>query len=481
MLSGKGRAKPSSVLRQVTTPELQRFTDFHALSSACEESDEVMEWQPLPGYDIQQTGLPTLAPADSDQRARQQADQLKWWYEEGAALSSTLPPPRVGAAVTRPTGEECSCCAVLLQEVGRLREELAVCRVTQGPHACEAAATMTQLSFHPSTEMGILLTATSCNGFHPMAMMQGATGESGHLSSAAEAMLIETGGTLDDAGGGHLRQVIAGFGGEEDEVLIEPFKFKAAGKKRSKGKKKKSQALARRSCIAQQGMDYAVAKPVPDGAGDEGDDMNEEEGEPEACATASTLEDEGRAFGSIDAPPSPPRPMQSDDEDGGVDFHYKLAELRAQFEELCCKMKKLEAEKEELEDDVANKAKDGNELRSQLFTMLNNIGFTSEKDIDNRIATLEFQFGSKSFPLIDEKMLRAEIRQLKLNRPKISHLQKMEAALCSFDPGLLMKERTDAINEELAQYLEAKQVVQEVMSELTKSRHEQLGDLPDPV
>ena len=155
----------------------------------------------------------------------------------------------------------------------------------------------------------------------------------------------------------------------------------------------------------------------------------------------------------------------------GIDESYhKIADLSAQFEELCCKMKQLEAEKAELEGDVANKVIEGNELLSQLHTMQSNIGFTCEKEVDNRIATIESQFGSKSLPLMVERRLWAELRQLKLNRPKISHLQQMEADLLSFDPGMLMKKRTGAINEELAQYREARKVVQEEMSDLLMRR-----------
>merc|ERR1719183_969223 len=98
--------------------------------------------------------------------------------------------------------------------------------------------------------------------------------------------------------------------------------------------------------------------------------------------------------------------------------------------------------------------------------MKKSIGFTSEQEIDQRIASIEFQLCTESVPL-------------KQNRPKVAQVQQMEAGLASFDPGMSMKEQKQVINEEMAQYRDAKKKVQERMTELMDKRKDQLGDLPD--
>merc|ERR1719162_1262445 len=99
-------------------------------------------------------------------------------------------------------------------------------------------------------------------------------------------------------------------------------------------------------------------------------------------------------------------------------------------------------------------------MKDQLNGMKKSIGFTSEQDIDKRIADIEFQLCTTSMPLKDEKKLLVEIQQLKKNRPKVSQVAHMESQLSSFDPGMNLKDQKSAIFEEMNQYREAKKKVQ---------------------
>jgi uncharacterized coiled-coil DUF342 family protein len=164
---------------------------------------------------------------------------------------------------------------------------------------------------------------------------------------------------------------------------------------------------------------------------------------------------------------------------GGRDeFHTKRVELRAQLDELSEKMNQLQAQKDEINKAVGNKREEGREMRSQLNTMKKSIGFTSETEIDERIASIEFKLWTESVPLKDEKKLLAEIQMLKKNRPKVAQVKHMEEKVNSFDPGMSMRDSIGAINEEMAKFREAKQAVSAKMKELMDSRNEQLGDLP---
>lgn len=164
---------------------------------------------------------------------------------------------------------------------------------------------------------------------------------------------------------------------------------------------------------------------------------------------------------------------------GGKDeFHTKRVELRAQLDELSEKMNGLQAQKDEINKAFGNKREEGREMRSQLNTMKKSIGFTSETEIDERIASIEFKLVTESVPLKDEKKYLAEIQMLKKNRPKVAQVKQMEEKVSSFDPGMNMRDSIGSINEEMAKFKEAKQAVQAKMKQLMESRNEQMGDLP---
>merc|ERR1719444_265997 len=130
-----------------------------------------------------------------------------------------------------------------------------------------------------------------------------------------------------------------------------------------------------------------------------------------------------------------------------------------------------------------NKAKDdkrqeGIDMKQQLTKMKKSIGYASEADIDERIASIEFKLWTDTISLKQEKDLLKEISELKKNRPKVSQVNKMEDAVANRDFGAGFKEQMGNLNEELALYREGKRKVQEQFSALMESRKEQLGDLP---
>ena len=158
----------------------------------------------------------------------------------------------------------------------------------------------------------------------------------------------------------------------------------------------------------------------------------------------------------------------------------QLAELGAQRLELHYLMKKLEADKKEIDVDDANKAKEiGNDLRL-LLPLLKSFGYSCVIDIDTRITTLEAQLDTKSVHRHVVKKLMAEMQQLKDIRPKIFEVQQIEAFLRSVDPFLATKERTGAIIDELAHHKETKKAVQEKIAELMQSRFEELPEEGSP-
>merc|ERR1740121_1296990 len=107
---------------------------------------------------------------------------------------------------------------------------------------------------------------------------------------------------------------------------------------------------------------------------------------------------------------------------------------------------------------------EGVDMRNQLNKMKKSIGFTSESDIDDRIATLEFKLQTDTISLKEEKEYLKEIQELKRNRPKVSQVNKMEDSFQNRDIGGNLKEQIGNINEEMALYRDGKRKVQEKMA-----------------
>ncbi|CAE7333343.1 unnamed protein product [Symbiodinium sp. CCMP2592] len=164
---------------------------------------------------------------------------------------------------------------------------------------------------------------------------------------------------------------------------------------------------------------------------------------------------------------------------GKEEFYAKKAELRAQLDVITDKINGLMEKKDEINKAVGNKREEGREMRSQLNSMKKTVGFTSQQEINNRIATIEFQLCTESVPLKEEKKLLAEIQTLKKNRSKVDTMNTMEQNLANFDPGMSMKEQKDAINADISQFRDEKKKIQDQMTELSEARKTQLGPIEE--
>jgi len=163
---------------------------------------------------------------------------------------------------------------------------------------------------------------------------------------------------------------------------------------------------------------------------------------------------------------------------GKEEYFAKRAEYGAQLDEFKKKIDALMARKEELNKGIADKKQEGADMRNQLSKMKKSIGYTSEKDIDDRIAHIDFQLVTTSMPLKQEKDLLKEISELKKNRPKVGQVHRMEESFGSRDVGSGLRDNISTINEEMALYRDGKRQVSQLLGALNESRKEQLGDLP---
>merc|ERR1711920_277562 len=109
------------------------------------------------------------------------------------------------------------------------------------------------------------------------------------------------------------------------------------------------------------------------------------------------------------------------------------------------------------------------------------IGYASEADIDNRIATIEFKLQTESMALKDEKKYLLELSELKKNRPKVAKVNKLEGDLTAFRDGQSqgeIKATIQEINAAMAKHREEKKVIQEKLAKIRDERKAKLGDVP---
>merc|ERR1712151_865792 len=109
---------------------------------------------------------------------------------------------------------------------------------------------------------------------------------------------------------------------------------------------------------------------------------------------------------------------------------------------------------------MTGKREEGRQMRDQVKNMKQSIGFTNEKDIDKRIADIEFQLCTTSMALKDEKKLLAEIQELKRNKPKVSQVSQMEGKLQNYDSATPLREQNKALNVDMASLREQKKEIQ---------------------
>jgi uncharacterized coiled-coil DUF342 family protein len=164
---------------------------------------------------------------------------------------------------------------------------------------------------------------------------------------------------------------------------------------------------------------------------------------------------------------------------GGKDEYYaKRAEFRAQLDEFTAKIDEIMERKGGIQKSIGDKRQEGMDMKNQLNKMKKAIGYTSEAEIDERIAEIEYKLVTDSITLKAEKELLKEISDLKRNKPKVMQVNQMQDSLATRDQGAGLKEDIGTLNEQMALYRDGKRKVQEQLAALNESRKEQMGDMP---
>merc|ERR1712048_622055 len=119
------------------------------------------------------------------------------------------------------------------------------------------------------------------------------------------------------------------------------------------------------------------------------------------------------------------------------------------------------------------------QAKNDLAKMKKSIGYGSEADIDDRIASIEFKLWTDTIPLKEEKALLKELSELKKSRPKVAQVKEKEASLSMVDTGKDQKTMIKELNETNAMFYAEKKKIQEQLKELQETRTQQTGGMGD--
>jgi len=168
---------------------------------------------------------------------------------------------------------------------------------------------------------------------------------------------------------------------------------------------------------------------------------------------------------------------------GKEDYASKRAEIRARLDEVQARVDALSTDKEKLYQQIGEKTAEAKEQKQQLNKMKGSMKYSSEEDIDKRIADIEFQMWTSSLALKDEKKCLAEIAELKRSKPKLTKLQRMEEQV-SGNQDLAaskdqMRESARAISGTIKEALEEKRAISAELTKLNEERQKKVADMPE--
>merc|ERR1712217_445309 len=120
---------------------------------------------------------------------------------------------------------------------------------------------------------------------------------------------------------------------------------------------------------------------------------------------------------------------------GKDDFFREKAEIKAELDDVQYQMNDVKAQKDNIQGSLGDIKAEGARMKAELSKIAKNMRYTSEAEIDNRIAIIEFKLCTESISLKEKKTLLAEIKDLKKNKPKLSELSKLQSDVENFDNG----------------------------------------------
>merc|ERR1712187_932521 len=151
--------------------------------------------------------------------------------------------------------------------------------------------------------------------------------------------------------------------------------------------------------------------------------------------------------------------------------------MGSQLDHWSKKMDEVKAKKEAITGKIEEDKQANIQAKNDLAKMKKSIGYSNEREIDDRIASIEFKLWTDTIPLKEEKALLKELSDLKKSRPKGAQAKEKEASLSMVDTGKDQKTMIRELNETNAMFYAEKKKIQEQLKELQEARTQQTGGI----
>merc|ERR1711972_1242551 len=118
-------------------------------------------------------------------------------------------------------------------------------------------------------------------------------------------------------------------------------------------------------------------------------------------------------------------------------------------------------------------------MKAEQSKIAQKMRYTSEAEVDNRIAIIEFKLWSESISLKEEKKFLEETKNLKKNKPKLSELSKLQTKVENCDNRTNQMAKLNDLRGQMAILYNKKTQIQEKMKALNEKRQGQVGDMSE--
>ncbi|KAF4689149.1 hypothetical protein FOZ60_002002 [Perkinsus olseni] len=119
--------------------------------------------------------------------------------------------------------------------------------------------------------------------------------------------------------------------------------------------------------------------------------------------------------------------------EGKEEFLRKRDLLKQQMDEQQKLVSDLETKRSKTQDGIHAKQTEGRQLRAELSSMQKKLGFSTEDQIDDKIADIEYRMHTESLDLKKEKELMKQISELKQTKPQLKKFDAMKTASGEYD------------------------------------------------
>jgi uncharacterized coiled-coil DUF342 family protein len=167
---------------------------------------------------------------------------------------------------------------------------------------------------------------------------------------------------------------------------------------------------------------------------------------------------------------------------GGKEEFMRQRDLaKAVVDEASKVVEQLEAAKNKTQETMNTKVKSGQEQHAELNAMTKHIGFKSEKEINEKIARIEYQMQTETLDLKRERDLIVELSKLKQLKPQLLKLKNLKTGASVDDSvGSLRAELSD-VQKKLSDARDEKRKASNALGKIIEARKKAMEGVSDLV